>query len=479
MPEGWSTRVAFSESGGFAYRPNELFVHHTRADDAELILGERQSATVGRAEQTGSFVRFTNVEGELDGAATDLQSAGIASQPNHVLFSHSQGCCGCGPHPSLLWSNPFTANPFTANPFTANPFTANPFTANPFTANPFTANPFTANPFTANPFTANSFQPNPQYLVSYAGERPETAEFRSTGWRPHSAHPATAPMLPDPGPDPAEPSPSVVIIDTGIASGALLPYALTGVIPKVLPAGVSSVVDPIQAPQETPDGDGDHHIDPVAGHGTFIAGIIKRIAPACKISVHGPINGYGDVSEDDIAVVLESLLAQPPDLLNLSFGGYTVVAMARLGEAIRKLQAAGTVIVASAGNDATCRPSYPAAFPDVVSVGALGPNGPAPFTNFGPWVRACAPGVDVVSTFFTEWQSTVDPSEKYGEWVRWSGTSFAAPAVVGALAQVMRDHPSGKDAVARLIDDSALLRVPGLGTVVNQTPRWQRAEGSA
>jgi subtilisin family serine protease len=159
--------------------------------------------------------------------------------------------------------------------------------------------------------------------------------------------------------------------------------------------------------------------------------------------------------------------------VNLSFGGYAPVDMVRLHEAVSRLQDAGTVVVASAGNDATCRPAYPAGFPGVVSVGALGPYGPAHFTNYGPWVRACAPGVDVVSTFFTKWESQARSSEKYGEWVSWSGTSFATPAVVGALARAMQAGLPREQAVQRLIDDPGLFRIPGLGTVVNQTPWWQ------
>ena len=130
--------------------------------------------------------------------------------------------------------------------------------------------------------------------------------------------------------------------------------------------------------------------------------------------------------------------------------------------------------MASAGNDATCRPTYPAALRGVVGVGAIGPYGPAPFTNYGPWVRACAPGVDIVSWFFTEYDGSEtapaglpDP-DRFRSWARWSGTSFAAPMVVAALAREMATYDvSAADAVARVIDGPGLLKLPDLGTVVN------------
>jgi subtilisin family serine protease len=192
--------------------------------------------------------------------------------------------------------------------------------------------------------------------------------------------------------------------------------------------------------------------------------------------VYGLLNGRGDANELDIVATLNAISARKPPvaLVNLSFGGYASVDMGVLAEAVRKLQAAGTVVVASAGNDATCRPSFPAAFPGVVSVGALGPNGPAPFTNYGPWVRACAPGVDIVSSFFVRWKPRQGDKE-LKEWVRWSGTSFAAPAVVGALARAMGDGTlTPRQAVERVVDDPGLFRMPGLGTVVNQTPWFVR-----
>jgi hypothetical protein len=57
----------------------------------------------------------------------------------------------------------------------------------------------------------------------------------------------------------------------------------------------------------------------------------------------------------------------------------------------------------------------------------------------------------------------------FEQWALWSGTSFAAPAVAAALAAVMGLGISGDEAVARLIDDPRLLRIPCYGTVVNPT----------
>jgi hypothetical protein len=106
-------------------------------------------------------------------------------------------------------------------------------------------------------------------------------------------------------------------------------------------------------------------------------------------------------------------------------------------------------------------------------VGAIGPFGPAPFSNYGSWVRACAPGVDVVSAFFAAFDGLEVPGggrdiDQFRSWARWSGTSFAAPVVIGALVREMRRSDcTPNEAVARAIDAPWLGRLPGLGTVVN------------
>jgi subtilisin family serine protease len=60
----------------------------------------------------------------------------------------------------------------------------------------------------------------------------------------------------------------------------------------------------------------------------------------------------------------------------------------------------GTLIIASAGNDAANHISFPAGYKNVISVAALNQDGsPASFTNGGPGLDISAPGVDVVSSF--------------------------------------------------------------------------------
>jgi subtilisin family serine protease len=207
------------------------------------------------------------------------------------------------------------------------------------------------------------------------------------------------------------------------------------------------------------------------------------------------VDECGFIDDVMLACQLEKV-SQDVDLLNLSFGGYglggemvaTVAQLKALTFRNRNL-----VIVAAACNDGRDRPFLPAALPNVIGVAAVerGADGSlrrACFSNHGPWVDACAVGVDVVSTFppFDGELAAVEPPPScqepgasvtaaptsgsfYQRRARWSGTSFAAPLVTAAIAQRMTTAGrSAREAAYDLLFDPAVedRRLPGLGVPV-------------
>jgi membrane-anchored mycosin MYCP len=107
-------------------------------------------------------------------------------------------------------------------------------------------------------------------------------------------------------------------------------------------------------------------------------------------------------------------------------------------------------------------PIWPAAFESVVAVGAVDGNGEtAPFSPQVPWVDLLAPGVKVSSDFLEGDVRVVLTDEETGEQrdeVRpftgtavWSGTSFAAATVSGAVAaQTVRGRRTAYEALDRV-----------------------------
>ncbi|MGN9841640.1 S8 family peptidase [Nonomuraea sp. H19] len=195
-----------------------------------------------------------------------------------------------------------------------------------------------------------------------------------------------------------------------------------------------------------------------AGHGTFIAGLLTRRAPGAPLRVGRVLNGDGLGDEASVVRALHRMRERPPHVLNLSFGGHTFDDRPPplLADAIRALT--GTVTVACAGNTASDRPFWPAALPYVVGVAAVDASEErrAPYSGYGTWVDACARGDWLTSSF-------LDTSE-FGGYAAWSGTSFAAALVSGAIADAARKEPA-KEVVRRLLDEEATRQIPDLGVL--------------
>jgi hypothetical protein len=271
----------------------------------------------------------------------------------------------------------------------------------------------------------------------------------------------------------------VCVVDTGCGSHAWL----DGLVTVGLTLGARSVGydDPATDPEVTGDLDGplDGSLDALAGHGTFIAGVVRQACPDADLIAVRAVLSDGLVVETFILDVLQDLLAvvarhylgredgRRIDVLNLSMGYYHeqgegFVYDEHLWKIIHMLGRLGVCVVVSAGNDATTRPTYPAGFAGLsrkdpravplLSVGAQNPDGTrAAFSNAGEWVSDWALGANVVSTFPTTfdagaqavmgapdpdgvWRATIDPDCFAGGFGLWSGTSFAAPLVAGRIA---------------------------------------------
>lgn len=163
--------------------------------------------------------------------------------------------------------------------------------------------------------------------------------------------------------------------------------------------------------------------------------------------------------------------APPADVINLSIGGFPDDP--DLVTAVAEAEAAGVTLIAAAGNDGSASDIYPAAFPEVLSVGALNPVGErAPYSNFAPSVEAWAPGGQLFDgeSFLGLDFGVITAARDYvaGEfvWVADQGTSFAAPYVSGIAALILALEPGLPPAeVRRRLLDYAV--ETGVGKLVN------------
>jgi hypothetical protein len=147
-------------------------------------------------------------------------------------------------------------------------------------------------------------------------------------------------------------------------------------------------------------------------------------------------------------------------IINLSFGGPCPDSTEQ--SAVSYAQAKGALVVAAAGNGAlnpgfdtagdSDDPSYPAADPGVIAVGATGLDGyRAAYSTTGSYVSMMAPGggADSATDFLPLLQTG-------GGYTTGAGTSFAAPQVAAAAALVLSVHPGlTTSQVAELLESTA------------------------
>jgi hypothetical protein len=167
------------------------------------------------------------------------------------------------------------------------------------------------------------------------------------------------------------------------------------------------------------------------GHGTAVASLIaglgeiaRGVAPAASlISIRvGDETDAGD--SFSLAAGIVAAVDAGADLINISMGisGNNPL----VEDAVLYADESGSLIVAASGNAGLAEASYPAAYPSVISVGAVDAKSEhLEFSNYGEYLSMTAPGYAINAAW---------PGNRF---IRISGTSASAPIVTGAIAATM------------------------------------------
>jgi subtilisin family serine protease len=265
----------------------------------------------------------------------------------------------------------------------------------------------------------------------------------------------------------------IAVIDTGIAAE----IRADGWLAEVPRDGN---IDPLDV-FPLPNGDG--FLDFAAGHGTFVAGLVREVAPGAEIAVYRAVDSDGIGSEVAVAcAMIRAVIEDGAQIVNLSLGCQTqdnvppiaIQAALEIVSGWARENDRDVLIVAAAGNSGDSTPSWPAAFPTVISVAGLMPDmQPAPWSSRGYWVTCATIGQGLLSTYVQgrDAPQPNTPAQVFGpdSWARWTGTSFATPQIAGALARRYQEEGiSLRDALSGLL--AAGQPVTGFGQAVKILP---------
>lgn len=170
------------------------------------------------------------------------------------------------------------------------------------------------------------------------------------------------------------------------------------------------------------------------GHGSHVTGIICAsnndrgvvgVSPKTKVIPVKVLDKNGSGKLPNVANGIRWAADQGVDFITMSLGAPTMMPM--IQDAIRYAASKGTITWCAAGNAGNTRQIfYPAAYPEVIGIGAIDENfDRASFSCTGPDLDFVAPGVRILSTVPDSWYAVL------------SGTSMANPFAVGVASLLL------------------------------------------
>jgi subtilisin family serine protease len=199
------------------------------------------------------------------------------------------------------------------------------------------------------------------------------------------------------------------------------------------------------------------------GHGTFVAGIIAAAANngrgiagvnwGVRIMPLKVMDGFGRGRGFNVARAIVYAADHGARIINLSLGEEHLTRTEQM--AVEYAHKKGALIVVAAGNDGgNTDATAPVSLDGVLAVAALDQlDKRAAFSNWGKDIKISAPGVDILSLRarrtdlilmsgakdYTPGQSFVGAEAQY---MRASGTSFAAPFVSAVASLILAKNPN-------------------------------------
>ena len=246
---------------------------------------------------------------------------------------------------------------------------------------------------------------------------------------------------------------TIAIVDTGVDSGQ--------------PDLLGRVVAGYDFANSDADPSDDH------GHGTACAGVIGANGGnglgvagmdwAARLLAVKVLDATGSGYESTVAQGITYAADNGARVISMSLGGPG--GSSTLHDAVDYAYSKGSLIVAASGNDGTGTVSYPAAYPQVIAVGATDGNDTlASFSNYGAAQDVVAPGVSIATTYIG------------GMYVYFSGTSAATPLVAGLSGLLLAKDPSLTNAALESAIRAGAVDLGSAGW--DQTYGWGRIDAA-